>query len=380
MKKSIVKNSLAVFATLILCACGGGASDQGGQSPWGQGPKPAQPNQPVIEQASQNQTGQEGENPQPKGHPAAEPQIPQDKKKNCGHMHPGGLAPQIISASYKEAIAPTFKQLCYRSFNLGHSGRTRTALWSAEVLDPRKMELASRIERNSSFKADERLPADERSELEDYRRSGFDRGHLAPSADMPSRESQEESFLLSNIVPQEGKMNGGVWRDLEMNVRKEAYRARVYVVTGPLFKGAKMTLKKRVLVPTYLYKAMYVVDKGAVVFIVSNDKNAETTTMSIDQFSRIYGLDPFPGLTGYVRQHNIALGKIPEEKITAKEDSSAPGSADGKNKSDENKQLCKMFMDKNKQWMTEDEFRGRYGPQEKPFSKRHCVGDEGKNK
>ena len=370
------KYRAVLVSAILLLQAGCGLADQSNEDPWGQGPKPPESEQQAqVQQVSQSNGQADGE--QPKGHPAAEPPIPNEKRANCGHMHPGGLPPVIVNSAYREAIKPTFRQLCYRSFHLGHSGRTRTALWSAEVLDKRKIEMASAIKRESEFRADERLPENERSELEDYRRSGYDRGHLAPSGDMPSREAQEESFLLSNIVPQNGRMNGGRWRDLEINVRKEAKKSRVYVVSGPIFKGAKMTLKQRVLVPTSLYKAMYVVDKGAVVFIMSNDDNANTTTMSIDQFTEIYGIDPFPGLVGYVRKHNIALGEIPKEIPGKKkeEDSSAVGSG-GESKY---KPGCMMFMDMHQQWMTEEEFRARYGKNETPYSSMYCHVYEGRN-
>jgi len=270
-------------------------------------------------------------------------------------------------------IRPTFKELCYRSFHLGHSGRTRTALWSAEVLDPQKIELASRIERDSEFKPETRLPKTERSELTDYRGSGFDRGHLAPSADMPSKESQQESFILSNIVPQNGKMNGGVWRELEIEVRKRARKGKVYLVTGPIFRGSNSALKQRVLIPTSLYKAMYVVDKGAVVFVITNDNNAATTTLSIDQFTKIYGIDPFPALTGSVRTHNLALGPMPEPK---KQESSDGSNSDSSGIAGSvgitSGQPCEELQHKSGVWMKKPKFYETYGLYENPINYRRC--------
>src|SRR3546814_5140694 len=74
---------------------------------------------------------------------------------------------------------------------------------------------ARKIERTSEFFAETQIPVSESAELDDYRRSGYDRGHLAPSGNMPNKESQAESFSLANIVPQNGELNRGIWADLE---------------------------------------------------------------------------------------------------------------------------------------------------------------------
>src|SRR3546814_14226412 len=89
-----------------------------------------------------------------------------------------------------------------------------------------------------------------------YRRSGYDRGHLAPSGNMPNKESQAESFSLANIVPQNGELNRGIWADLESDIRDTIVRYGVgYIVTGPLFLGGEIdTLHGRVMIPTHIWK------------------------------------------------------------------------------------------------------------------------------
>lgn len=357
----IRRSSLAAFI-LLLSACSSEAQNQEGtaSSPWSQAPANA------SSQEIGTAPAEEGENEEATAaHPAADPPRAQVKYGSCANMFPGGLPPAIVNPEYASAIKPTYDELCYRSFALGHSGLTRTAIWSAEVLDPQRMNLAAKIKRDSTFEEDDRLQEDRRSKLEDYRRSGYDRGHLAPSADMPSRESQQESFRLSNIVPQNGRMNGGVWRDLEMNVREEARKRRVYVVTGPIFENSNKALRKRVLVPTSMYKAMFSVEKGAVVFVVTNDNRAKTTTLSIDQFTTIYGIDPFPALKGLVRQHNIALGPIPESAIKSAEDGS------GGEASSDASSACRQFKTPSGTWMKEDFYKLTYGNQE-PAGIRPC--------
>jgi DNA/RNA endonuclease G (NUC1) len=66
-----------------------------------------------------------------------------------------------------------------------------------------KLRAADVTERRDAFHEEPRLPPDERAYLDDYARSGFDRGHLAPAADMPDEKAQHESFTLANMIPQD---------------------------------------------------------------------------------------------------------------------------------------------------------------------------------
>ncbi|WP_298842388.1 DNA/RNA non-specific endonuclease [uncultured Salinicola sp.] len=363
----MTKNAIAMVMALLLAACSSEAEDQqAAENPWTAQAGGAGQSQAPSQDSAEDEEGEDGEDGEsaPR-HPAADPPRKSGNFGNCTHMFPGGIPPRIVNPEYANAITPKYDEVCYRAFALGHSGLTRTAIWSSEVLDPQRMKMASGIDRDSSFEADPQIAEDRRSELDDYRRSGYDRGHLAPSADMPSREAQQESFRLSNIVPQEGSMNGGVWRELEMNVRREAWKGKVYVTTGPIFENANKALRKRVLVPTALYKAMFTVDKGAVVFVISNDKAADTRTLSLEQFATIYGIDPFPALTGLVRRHNIALGPIPEQAIAADRDDARSGSSSGRKE-------CREFQSDSGTWYKEDFFKMTYGSDATPRGIRPC--------
>lgn len=302
----------AVIGAVLLAGCQKSENESQAAAVWGGDYQEA--NAPPIDP----QTGE------PKLlHPAAEPARPAKGFTGCERFYPGGVAPKIVAPEYQKAIEPTYDILCYRAFAVGHSGRTRTALWSSEKLDQASITLAADVARSSSFTADDNLPETHRAELDDYRGSGWERGHLAPSADMPSLAAQAESFRLSNIVPQNGPMNGGPWRELEMKVRKEARKRRVFVVTGPIFRGANQTLDNRVLIPTALFKAVYAVNKGATVFVVENDKAAKSYTLSIDQFARTFGLDPFPALQGVARTHDISRGPLPMQNVMTEAESNA---------------------------------------------------------
>ena len=85
------------------------------------------------------------------------------------------------------------------------------------------------------------LPAGSRAELKDYKHSGYDRGHQAPSGDETKKQSlQNDTYFLSNMVPQIGQFNQHAWEGLEEMVRGWAIaRGEAYVITGPMFYDPK---------------------------------------------------------------------------------------------------------------------------------------------
>lgn len=122
------------------------------------------------------------------------------------------------------------------------------------------------IARVDQFHPDLHLPGRDQATLDDYRGSGYDRGHMAPAGDMPTDQAKADSFTLANIVPQNHEMNGHLWSDIEQATRQLARKhAAIYVVTGPVFKGAELdSIDGRVAVPTSLYKAILVVPRRVV--------------------------------------------------------------------------------------------------------------------
>ena len=89
------------------------------------------------------------------------------------------------------------------------------------------------VSRSDDFRADPEIITGSAA-LVDYRGSGYDRGHLAPAADMKwSEEAMSESFYMSNMSPQAPGFNRGIWKSLESRVRSWAVEnGTVYVVTG----------------------------------------------------------------------------------------------------------------------------------------------------
>jgi len=158
--------------------------------------------------------------------------------------------------------------------------------------------------------------AEGRAELADYRSSGFDRGHMAPSGDMPDAQSQQQTFPLANMVPQAPALNRGPWERIESAVRRLARRrGELYVVTGPAFTGARIDTigDNRVLVPTATWKAVYdpqALAAGA--YLCSNTDRPACQVLRVDALAGQVGIDPFPGLPPTVKARLLPL-RLPED-------------------------------------------------------------------
>ncbi|WP_431858676.1 DNA/RNA non-specific endonuclease [Azospirillum sp.] len=219
-------------------------------------------------------------------------------------------APDLVNAK----LAPKTRELCYSGYAALHSGITRTSLWTAERLTRERLTAAKGLERNNTFHADPNLPQDERAELADYRGSGFDRGHLAPSGDMPDPQAQDESFSLANMVPQNADNNRNLWEGIESSVRNLARRnGELYVVTGPFYQGSSIQrIRGRVLVPTHLFKAVYDVrQRKAAAYLVENAPGNSYQRISIADLEELTGIAVFPGLPETQRD---AMLDLPEPR------------------------------------------------------------------
>jgi len=219
---------------------------------------------------------------------------------SCPDKFAGGLAPDLLNPKLSPRTAP----LCFSAFAVLHSGLVRSALWSAEHLTRDGLRRAKETSRVNQFHAEPQLPAADRSELSDYERSGYDRGHLAPSGDMPDPIAQGESFSLSNMVPQDRDNNRGLWEGIESATRTLAMRSgELFVITGPIFHGSDVkALKGRVLVPTHLFKAIYDPRSGqAGAYLVGNVPGMRWKAISIAELSGLSGVDPFPALPASVK-------------------------------------------------------------------------------
>jgi len=182
-------------------------------------------------------------------------------------------APEYVGDDTAEHVL-----LCRSGYVLSHNNENRIPDWVLERLTPDRFTgPGDRNEAGNPFKADTDLPAGKRSELSDYKSSGFDRGHMAPAGDMKfSEQAMNESFYLSNMAPQIGVgLNRGIWANLEKLTRDwTCEKSELIVITGPIITdNPKHIGNSAVVVPSAFYKIAYdPARKRAIAFILPNRK------------------------------------------------------------------------------------------------------------
>jgi endonuclease G len=210
----------------------------------------------------------------------------------CPQFFPDGRPP-IIPAGL------ALRELCFSSFAILHSGQTKTPVFVAQRLNRQMLVQARGLARTDRFYPEARLPAAERAELDDYRRSGYSRGHMAPAGDMHTVEAMAQSFSLANMVPQDQTHNAGAWSRIENDTRKYILRAKgdVYVFTGPVYgTGSKAIGAGGVGVPSHLYKVVFDAATGrSWVHWHANTRNAKAgPPISYEEFERRTGQQLLP--------------------------------------------------------------------------------------
>ena len=235
----------------------------------------------------------------------------------CPQFFAGGLPPSLAKASFRARTT----MLCNASYASLASGVTHGALWSAEHPTAASLAAASDTVREGDFHPDARLPFADQAQLADYRRSGYDRGHMTPSGDMPDEIAQEQSFSLANIVPQTPRLNRGVWERIEAATRALATRdGEAYVVTGAAFQGQQLQSigPDGVLVPSSTWKAVYDPRLGAAVYVCQNTAMPTCITMSVATLTTEVGIDPFPALSAQVKDVAVALLHTAQRRLRRK--------------------------------------------------------------
>ncbi len=188
------------------------------------------------------------------------------------------------------------------SYVVSYNKQTRCPNWVAWQLTADHTD--GELKRMSNFHEDEDCPRP-RATLQDYKGSGWSRGHMCPAGDNKwSREAMYDSFSLVNVCPQDSKLNSGVWNSIEMDCRRWARKyGEVYIVCGPVWtKGKHQTIgPNKVQVPEAFFKVVLRLTpkpSGFGIITRNNEgiKKRDLYYNSIDQVERITGIDFFSAL------------------------------------------------------------------------------------
>lgn len=207
----------------------------------------------------------------------------------------------------------------YEGFNVYFRPDMHQPGYVAWTLSPDEADADVANRRDATFRPDTGVEGC--ATLDDYRNSGFDRGHMAPAADMKwSHKAMADCHLLTNICPQDKSVNGGPWATIEKNSRKWCQRfGELYIVAGPVL-GDRLTRSigpSKVPVPERFFKVIVAPDARppmGIAFLMPNhpfDGGAQSTVVSIDEIEAITGYDFFSALPDDVEnevesQHSMA--------------------------------------------------------------------------
>ena len=137
------------------------------------------------------------------------------------------------------------------AYRVAYDTEARGPAWVAYDLEPEEVVTAPRAP--FAFRADPRVP--ESDVAADYAGSGYDRGHMAPAADFNfDRDALESTYLLTNILPQEPKLNRGAWAQYEAELRELARRGTVHILAYPEYDAGVTNLMGRVRIPDAFVK------------------------------------------------------------------------------------------------------------------------------
>ncbi len=205
-------------------------------------------------------------------------------------------------APYYAPTSTTGQVVVHHYFALSYLEDWEIAEWVAWELERDKLR-KKRVRRQDNYRPDPKVRTGS-AEPEDYRGSGWDRGHLAPAADMAfSKKAMSESFLMSNIAPQDREFNNGIWHDLEVLTRHWAKRFKhLYVIAGPITSLPPIEYigRNRVAVPRAFYKVILDLSQPelkGIAFVIPNKPiraPLSTFATTIDSVEQLTGIDFFP--------------------------------------------------------------------------------------
>jgi len=206
----------------------------------------------------------------------------------------------------------------YEYYSVSYCDQNKSSEWAIYSLDREKIDNLGKYPRTSNFRKDNNGKG---SSLENFRYSGFDRGHLVPANDMSFDEvALYESFFMTNISPQTPVFNRGGWKNLEIEIRKRTKgwvnnKGKILIITGQ-YGGHETIGEDKITVPEFFYKIFVDVKKNrSISFLIPHkkvEKNFKSYVVPIGLIESLTGVDFFYRLdddTEYILE-NLETGKI----------------------------------------------------------------------
>ncbi|WP_296386249.1 DNA/RNA non-specific endonuclease [Winogradskyella sp.] len=213
-----------------------------------------------------------------------------------------GEIPKENTNAYFLPTSTTGQIVHHQNYSLSYSEPYEQAEWVAYEL--KASHLSTTNHKRPYFEIDKAVKT-KAAHWRNYKKSGYDRGHLCPAGDRRfTKKAHDETFLTSNISPQKHEFNAGVWNRLEQKVR---YWARkndgVFVVTGGILKhGLKTIGDEEVAVPNQFYKVILDNTNGKIKVLAFLMKHKDSDlplyefVVSVDEVEKLTGIDFFPEL------------------------------------------------------------------------------------
>lgn len=210
------------------------------------------------------------------------------------------FTPNNLSAQELLPSSTTGQIIKHNYYTLSYSESHEQPEWVYYKLTPNLINGSQ--SRTDNFRPDPKV-ATGSAQLNDYKGSGFDRGHLCAAADMKvNHTAMSETFFMSNMSPQHPSFNRGIWKKLEATVRNWAMlEGRIYVVTaGILTSNIGSIGAGKVTIPKYYYKVIYASGTEKMVgFILPNQKGQgqlQDYVVTVDSVESMTGIDFFVDL------------------------------------------------------------------------------------
>ena len=205
------------------------------------------------------------------------------------------LTPLFFTPIFSQNFYPTHKGevIQHKHYSFSYIEEHEQAEWVHYFLTKEMIEGPAK--RKDNFKVDPLVSTGSASP-KDYVKSGYDRGHLAPAADMKIDDvSMSESFYMTNMSPQAPSFNRGGWKKIEALVRDWATEANIYVTVGGVLTKDLKKIGEGVSVPEYFYKIIFNPKNNTVIaFYTPNSKLVnpiETYVVAVDEIEKITNID-----------------------------------------------------------------------------------------